>query len=120
MPALLVASLGVNVAVLIPVVLGLLQDAPWAREAYGPPAPGRQILLAMYLAILALSVALLFFRHPQVAMGLLLAQILYKLLTPVTVGTLMHPVVISNLAIATLHAVTVATLLPTARGAPPA
>ena len=35
-----------------------------------------------------------------------MVQILYKLTTPVTVGTLQNPVVISNLGIAMFHTVT--------------
>ena len=111
MPALLVASLLVNVGVLVPVTAGLLRDAAWAQVAFGPKAPGRQILLAIYLSILALSAGLLLWRDAKVASGLLLAQCLYKLLSPVTVGTLRHPVVLSNLAIAALHTVTLTTLL---------
>lgn len=111
MPALLVVSLVVNVAVLIPITLGLARDARWATEAYGARTPARQILLAIYLAILALSVGLLLWRNAEVALGLLLAQIAYKVVTPVSVGTLRHPVVLSNLAIAALHIVTVLRLL---------
>jgi len=104
-------SLAVNVAVLAPVTLGLITGADWANEAYGPRQDGRQILLAMYLAIGALSIALLVWRRPDVVLGLLLAQIVYKLLTPLTVGAVAHPVVLSNLAIAALHSVTVVALL---------
>lgn len=45
------------------------------------------------------------------AAGLLLAQVVYKVLSPLTVGTLKHPVVLSNIAIAALHAVTLVSLL---------
>lgn len=47
---------------------------------------------------------------PAMVAALLLVQILYKLLTPFTVGTLANPVVLSNLAIAAFHAATVATI----------
>jgi hypothetical protein len=111
MPALASVSLLVNVAVLVPVSYGLLAEAGWAVDAYGPRAPARQILLAVYLAILALSAALLFWRQERMVCGLLLAQIAYKALSPLTVGALWHPVVLSNLGVAALHAVTVYTLL---------
>lgn len=39
------------------------------------------------------------------------AVLVYKLLTPLTVGSLKHPVVLSNLGIAALHVVTLTTLL---------
>lgn len=110
MHALVLASLGVNVAVLIPVTAGLLRDAEWARRAFGPKEHGRQILLAIYLAILLLSLALLAWQDVRVAIGLFLAQVVYKVLTPLTVGTLRHPVVLSNLAIAALHATTIASV----------
>lgn len=41
-----------------------------ARRAYGPREPGRQLLLAVYLAILGLSVVLLAWGDPRVALGL--------------------------------------------------
>lgn len=111
MGALVFTSLIVNVVVLVPVTGALVADATWVRSAYGPKQPARQILLAIYLAILTLSGGLLFWQEVNVVMGLLLAQIVYKVLTPITVGTLKNPVVISNLAIAGLHSLTVASLM---------
>jgi hypothetical protein len=111
MHPLLVVSLVVNVAVLLPVTFVLLRDGEPARFAWGPRTEGRQILLAIYLAILVLSCGLLVWGEPRMAAGLLLAQVIYKLLSPLTVGTLKNPVVVSNLAIATLHAVTLNALL---------
>jgi hypothetical protein len=111
MPVLLLTSLVLNIAVLIPVCSGLMADGQWAHQTYGPKTPARQILFAIYSAILGLSVALLFWPHTGIALGLLLAQIAYKVLTPLTVGTWRHPVVLSNMAIALVHLVTVSTLL---------
>ncbi|MFO0675805.1 MAG: hypothetical protein U0169_04685 [Polyangiaceae bacterium] len=107
-PTLLVLSLATNVAVLVPVVVSLVRDAGWVRDAYGPKSPARGILLAIYVAILVVSVLLLFRPDVHAALGLLTVQIVYKLLTPFTVGSIRNPVVLSNLAIAALHAVTVA------------
>jgi hypothetical protein len=42
--------------------------------------------------------------------ALLAVQVIYKLTTPFTVGSFRNPVVISNLVIATLHAVTLASI----------
>jgi hypothetical protein len=109
--AWLTTSLLVNVFVLVPVTGVLLLNRRPAVETWGERQPGRQILLAVYLSILALSIALLIIGEPRMAAGLLLAQIVYKVLTPFTVGSLRHPVVISNLAIAALHAVTVSRVL---------
>jgi len=105
------ASLAINVVVLIPICAGLLADAKWSVDIYGARSPGRQILLAIYAAILLLSAGLLLVRDERIALGLLLAQIVYKVFTPFTVGTLRHPVVLSNLAIAAFHSVTAFLLL---------
>lgn len=108
---MLLLSLLLNLAVLIPVCGGLLVDtfgsgAEWVRESYGPDSPGRRILLAVYLSIGLVSAGLIVWRQPVAIAALLAVQIVYKVLTPLTVGTLENPVVISNLAIAAFHAVT--------------
>lgn len=104
-------SLWLNIAVLVPVTGSLLANAAWTEAAYGPPSPARGIVLAFYLAILAGSAALLWKPAPAMVAALLLVQIAYKLMTPFTVGTLANPVVLSNLAIAAVHAVTVTLIL---------
>jgi hypothetical protein len=100
-------SLALNIAVLVPVCLGLLLDTAWAARAFGPRTAGRSILLAVYGAILFVSVALLVWPDPRMAVSLLLMQMTYKSLTALTIGRLRHPVVVSNLVIAAVHAVTV-------------
>lgn len=100
-------SLLLNVLVLIPVCLGLMTDAAWARDSYGENSPARGILLSIYLAILVVSLALLFFGHPIAVAALLIVQITYKFTTPLTVGTIRNPVVISNILIASFHSVTI-------------
>ena len=62
--------------------------------------------MSMYLSILFVSVLLMFRPAPAFVAALLLVQVVYKLTTPFTVGTLRHPVVISNLAISAVHIVT--------------
>lgn len=103
-------SLALNVIVLMPVCGSLLSGAGWTLAAYGPASPARGILLSIYLAILVVSVGLLFKPVPAMVAALLVVQIVYKLTTPFTVGTLANPVVLSNLAIAAVHAATVATI----------
>jgi hypothetical protein len=49
---------------------------------------------------------LLFRRDPVLVAPLLLVQVIYKFTTPFTVGSFTNPVVLSNLAIATLHLMT--------------
>jgi hypothetical protein len=109
MAGMITLALTLNLAVLIPVCASLLFRAPWVRAAYGEPSPARGILLSIYLAILLLSGALLWWRDPGAARGLLLTQIVYKLSTPLTVGTLRNPVVLSNLGIAAFHALSLLT-----------
>lgn len=108
---MITVSLVLNILVLVPVCTGLFLRAKWTDESYGPASPGRGILMAIYLAILIGSAALLFRPVPQQVVVLLCLQIVYKLLTPVTVGTFRNPVVLSNVAIAAVHAVTVGLIL---------
>lgn len=110
MKTFLTLSMLLNIAVLIPVSLGLITDAAWARESYGDPSPARGILLSVYLSILMVSGLLLWIQQPRAAAALLLVQVIYKITTPFAVGTILHPVVISNLVIAGFHAVTLASV----------
>ena len=100
-------SLILNILVLIPVCSGLLLKANWAMDSYGIETPARGILLSIYLAILIFSALLLFRFDPKFVMALLSVQILYKLLSPVLVGTLTNPVIISNIFIALFHSYSV-------------
>lgn len=109
-------SLALNLAVLVPVCGGLLTGAPWAEASYGPGTPARGILLSVYLAIGATSALLLVRREPALVAPLLFVQVVYKLTTPLSVGTLEHPVVLSNLGIAAFHALTLVALAPHLRG----
>ena len=49
-------------------------------------------------------------RPTIVVAPLLLVQVIYKFTTPFTVGSYTNPVVLSNLAIATLHLVTLVSI----------
>jgi hypothetical protein len=75
--------------------------------AAGSFTPARGILLAIYLTNLMASTALLFFPDEKFAFGLFVMQIVYKLLSPLTVKTIKNPIVISNLFIAAFHLVTI-------------
>jgi hypothetical protein len=79
-------------------------------ETLGEFNPARGILLAIYMTILIASIGLLIFPDTKFSIALLLMQIVYKLLTPVTVKTLKHPFVISNMLVAIVHIVTVYSL----------
>jgi hypothetical protein len=106
MKKMVLASLLANVLVLIPVCSGLLIDAAWIADGYGAATAARGILLSIYGAILIVSLGLLFRQDPVLVAPLLLVQVIYKFTTPLTVGSFTNPVVLSNLAIATLHMVT--------------
>jgi hypothetical protein len=106
MKRMLVLSLLLNIAVLIPVCLGLSTGAHWTQTSYGDPTPARGILLSVYFSILVASILLLIFRNPKSVAVLLVTQVIYKLSTPLTVGTLLNPVVLSNLGIAAFHVIT--------------
>jgi hypothetical protein len=106
MKRLIVFSLVLNTAVLVPVCAGLITDAGWSRASYGDVTPARGILLSIYLSILIASFLLLVFRDPRSVAALLLVQVIYKITTPLTVGTFHNPMVISNLGIAVFHAIT--------------
>lgn len=107
MTTMITASLLLNIVVLVPVCAGIVRDAEWARATYGARSPARGILLSIYLAILGVSAVLLARPLPQAVTALLVVQIAYKVTTPLTVGTVRNPVVVSNLLIAAVHAVTV-------------
>lgn len=100
-------SLLLNILVLIPVCSGLLLKANWAMDSYGIETPARGILLSIYLTILIFSAFLIFKFDAKMVIALLSVQILYKLLSPVMVGTLTNPVITSNVFIAIFHSVSV-------------
>ncbi len=110
MRLMIFASLAVNICVLIPVCWGLLNKADWTVAAYGPDTAARGILLSVYGAILICSAGLVIKPVPTMVAALLLVQIIYKFTTPLTVGSFINPVVISNLAIAAFHCITLWTI----------
>lgn len=104
-------SLGLNIAVLIPVCTVLMLNLTPFVDVWGPATPARGILLSMYMSILILSVGLWMQRNPMLVAPLLAMQVCYKLTTPITVGSLANPVVISNIVIAIVHVVTLRCIL---------
>ena len=99
-------SLGLNIAVLIPVCTVLILNLTPFVDVWGPATPARGILLSMYVSILILSIGLWMQRNPMLVAPLLAMQVCYKVMTPITVGSITNPVVISNLVIAIVHGVT--------------
>ena len=101
------ASLILNVIVLTFVCLGLITDSKRVQRTAGILTPARGILLAIYLTIAFASLALLFSQNNNFIFSLLILQIVYKIMTPITVRTFKNPIVISNLFIAVFHFVTI-------------
>jgi hypothetical protein len=106
MKTMIYVSLGLNTLVLLPIIVLMFVRAPIVDETWGSFSPARGILMSIYFAILVVSVALLFLPAPALVAALLLVQVIYKVTTPFTVGTLLNPVVISNLGISIFHLVT--------------
>jgi len=110
MQTLIYISLAVNILLLIPIVVLMSIRARLVDKAWGPFTEARGILLSIYFAILVASVVLLFMPAPAFVAALLAVQVIYKVTTPITVGRISNPVVISNLFIAALHVVTLASI----------
>lgn len=108
---MITASLILNIAVLIPICYFMLTNNSRMVKTMGEFTPARGILLALYTTILLASILLLFFLDEKLAFALFCMQIVYKLLSPFTVKTLKHPVVISNIFIAIFHTLTIYTML---------
>lgn len=108
---MIILSLILNIAVLIPVCLGLLRNQDGMTQVAGNFTPARGVLLAMYSTILMASAILLFFDQPILAFGLFFMQIVYKFLSPFTVKSFKNPIVISNLFIAVFHLITVSFII---------
>ncbi|MEM6816588.1 MAG: hypothetical protein AAF600_19735 [Bacteroidota bacterium] len=108
---MITASLILNIVVLIPVCLSLVLDLERVKKSAGIFTPARGVLLAMYMTIAIASGLLLFITDSKLVFALFFMQIVYKLLTPITVRTFKNPIVISNVFIAIFHSVTVFTMI---------
>jgi hypothetical protein len=99
------ASLIVNIVVLVPIVFGMFADLSFIDRVWGVSTESRGILASIYFALLVLSLILIVRPIVVFVVPLLTIQVIYKLTTPFVVG-LFHPVVLSNIAIAVLHGIT--------------
>ncbi|WKN40519.1 hypothetical protein [Tunicatimonas pelagia] len=104
---MITASLLLNIIVLVPVCFGLSINSERMEKTAGVFTPARGILLSIYLTIAIASLALLFIEEVKFVFALLSLQVVYKIMTPITVKTLKNPIVISNLLIAAFHLVTI-------------
>ena len=104
-------SMILNIVVLVPIVVLMALKAKLVDDTWGSFTAARGILWSIYFAILVASIALLLLPIPAFVAALLSVQIIYKITTPFTVGRIGHPVVISNLVISAVHAITLVTIL---------
>lgn len=105
------ASLIINIVVLVPVCILIARDNLDARRVFGPQSTARQILLCIYLAILAASITAMSnsYRMVAIAVPLLAIQVFYKTLSVFIIIDKSTPVLWFNLAIAIFHAWTIYT-----------
>jgi hypothetical protein len=104
-------SLILNIVVLVPIVVLMALKSKIVDDTWGPFTAARGILWSIYVAILVVSIALLFLPIPAFVAALLSVQVIYKITTPFTVGRIGHPVVISNLAISAVHIATLSSIV---------
>lgn len=97
---MLVAALGLNLLILIPVITGLTNGT--MDSAFGPDTDARRILTCVYFGIALTSAALIALnvvKHPwavPMTFALFGVQISYKLASAVVVGVT-SPVILTNL-----------------------
>ena len=109
MIAIVYVSLVINVLVagFWGIILGFFPRARFRDWPYGPDTPGTRILSSLYLAITFFSLYALIVpsRMFSVCIFLFGFQIVYKLLSAITVRDFKNPVVLSNLLIVLIHSV---------------
>ena len=104
---MIIASLILNILVLILVCFALITNFEKMQQAAGAFSPARGILLAIFLTLLIASIFLLFYTDVKLALALFSMQIIYKFISPFTVKSIKNPIIISNLFIAVFHLITV-------------
>jgi hypothetical protein len=107
MIAIVYVSLVINVLVagFWGIILGFFPCARFRDWPYGPDSPGTRILSSLYLGITFFSLYALIVpnRMFSVCIYLFGFQIVYKLLSAITVRDFKNPVVLSNLLIVLMH-----------------
>lgn len=101
-----------NAAITFAVSAGIWRNHPGMTEVYGSDTPARRILACVYLSIGLISlyaILQMMMGREDIALGIAATlfplQILYKLLTAFAIRAL-HPVVIANLCVSVLLALT--------------
>lgn len=85
---------------------------PKLTRVFGQDSPGLRILASLYLSIAILSLFALIHQEYLISIAYVLfsLQIVYKVISAFSVRDFKNPVVISNLVIATIHAISIYTL----------
>ena len=96
-------SLFLNIGVLVPVCFGILSGQDFVAHGWGSKQPSLYILVSIYCTILFFSFYLLIKPNQYLIFSLLMMQVVYKLLSPILVGSLQNPVVLSNIVISAVH-----------------
>lgn len=109
---MILASLIINIVVLVPVCLGLLLQRSDMDQVFGERSTAREILLSIYLVILVSSTYLLFNYQTTTTfvLALLSGQVGYKVVSFVLIKNKKTPVLWFNLFIALFHSATLLTL----------
>ncbi len=104
------ASLVINIIILVPVCLGLILFERKMAAVFGERTTGREILLCIYLTILAASIFLMFHSaaYVEYVKALLSAQIVYKSLSVFIIRDKKNPVLWFNFFIAIFHSAALA------------
>ncbi|WP_147110402.1 hypothetical protein [Tateyamaria sp. syn59] len=103
---MLITALYLNIAILVPVVFGLLTGE--ADAVFGQDTTARRILTCVYISIAAVSMGLIALHlsgHKwavPMTFALFSVQITYKLATVIAIGVA-SPVVLTNLAVVGLQ-----------------
>lgn len=96
-------ALVLNIALAIPVLVGLLAQARWTIAVFGQVTPARGMVLAQILAVLASSILFLFWPLEPAIITLLALQITAGVLQAFTIRVLTNPGVIALLLLSALH-----------------
>jgi hypothetical protein len=100
-----------NLLVLVPLLAGLTFSAGRLAPVFGPDSPSRRLLACVLATVALASAAALAQPHKaaDIAHTLLPLQVLFSLLALPALG-LRHPVALSGLFVAAVHAATTVTL----------
>jgi len=102
----------INVLVAGSVAFLLFKNSPRITRVYGESTPARAILSSIYFSIAVASAVALIFPPLSITIAMVLfpLQIVYKLSTIITVKHATHPVVLSNIIISVVHALSLITI----------